>query len=88
MIFAIVYPYDKLKIVWAGYDANPESLAISRFLPFSECYTMGMCHIGVILGFILCLELNLKRLEGLFCGRNDMIILNKIMSWPYIGCTL
>jgi len=45
-VFGISFDYDKLKIVWAGYDANPETLAISRFVELSEYYTMGMCNIG------------------------------------------
>jgi len=64
VILGICFAYDKLKIVWAGYHANATTLDIGRLLLLSECYTMGMCNIGLILMGILCLGMNLKRLEG------------------------
>jgi len=36
------------------------------FVELYECDTMGMCHIGGLLGLMLCLGMNLERLEGMF----------------------
>jgi len=63
-VFGIVFAYDKLKIAWAGYDANPERCMNKGFVELSECDWMGMCHIGGLLGLILCIGMILKGLEG------------------------
>jgi len=36
-VFGIVFAYDKLKIAWAGYDANPERCMNKGFVELSEC---------------------------------------------------
>jgi len=75
---SISFAYDKLKIVWAGYDANAERRIIQGFLLIFECDTMGMCNIGNEMRVQLYESGCLESLEGAFCGRKLEVNDNRI----------